>query len=181
MISLRSIIAKKVLHYFFINPGESLYVNELSRKLRLDKRNLVKKLKELQSEGILASEMRGNLKLYTINTEYPLYKEYKRIVYKTFGVEANLKKALRAVEGIKEAYLYGSYASDAMSAHSDIDVLVIGNYDMRVLQRAINKLQSEIDREINVVNMDEVEFKKTMRRKHSFVVDVFSRKTIRII
>jgi len=41
MISLRSKVARKILNYFFINPQESLYVNELSRKLEVDKRNLV--------------------------------------------------------------------------------------------------------------------------------------------
>ena len=56
MISLRSEITKKLLNYFFINPQESLYVNELSSKLQLDKRNLVKKLKELEEVGILKSQ-----------------------------------------------------------------------------------------------------------------------------
>ncbi len=46
MISLRSEITKTVLNYFFMNPQESLYVNELVQKLHLDKRNLVKKIRE---------------------------------------------------------------------------------------------------------------------------------------
>ena len=70
MISLRSEITKKLLNYFFLNPQESLYVNELSRKLALDKRNLVKKLKELENETILKSEKRGNLRFYSINRDY---------------------------------------------------------------------------------------------------------------
>ena len=46
MISFKSKITRELLNYFFINPHQSLYVNELSRKLDLDKRNLVKKIKE---------------------------------------------------------------------------------------------------------------------------------------
>lgn len=83
MVSLRSGVTRKVLNYFFVNPQESLYVNELSRKLDLDKRNLVKKLKELESEGLLKSELRGNLKIYSINKSYPLYKEYQKIILNT--------------------------------------------------------------------------------------------------
>ncbi len=64
MISLKSEITKKILNYFFINPQESLYVNELSRNLDLDKRNLVKKLKELEKEGILKSQINVNLIKY---------------------------------------------------------------------------------------------------------------------
>jgi len=63
MISLRSKIAKELLNYFFINPDDRVYINELSRNLKVDKRNLVKKLKELETEGILKSENRGNLKI----------------------------------------------------------------------------------------------------------------------
>ena len=47
MISLKSELTKTLLNYFFINPHEELYINELSRKLNLDKRNLVKKLKAI--------------------------------------------------------------------------------------------------------------------------------------
>jgi len=56
MISLRSEITRKLLNYFFLNPEASLYVNELARKLGLDKRNLVKKMKELEKEGLLKNE-----------------------------------------------------------------------------------------------------------------------------
>jgi predicted transcriptional regulator len=80
MISLKSEITKKILNYFYINPDDGLYVNELSRTLNLDKRNLVKKLKELEAEGILKSEIRGNLKIYSANKRFPFYKEYKKIV-----------------------------------------------------------------------------------------------------
>ena len=76
MISLRSEITKKILNYFYLHKQESLYVNELVRKLNADKRNLVKKLHELEVENILKSQTRGNLKLYSINSGYSLYKEY---------------------------------------------------------------------------------------------------------
>jgi len=68
MISFRSEITKKVLNYFFLNPQESIYVNELARKLGLDKRNLVKKIRELEEKGLLKSETRGNLKLYSLKS-----------------------------------------------------------------------------------------------------------------
>jgi len=54
MISLKSKITQKVLSLFFINPHEGFYTNELSRRLAVDKRNLVKKLRELELAGLLA-------------------------------------------------------------------------------------------------------------------------------
>lgn len=51
MISTRSNIIKALLGFYFLHPGESFYVNEMVRRLGVDKRNLVKKLKELEKEN----------------------------------------------------------------------------------------------------------------------------------
>lgn len=171
MISLRSKITRKLLNYFFLNPQDNLYINEICKKIRVDKRNLVKKLKELEKKGVLESEEKGNLKLYSIDKNYPLYDEYKKIVLKTIGLEKRLKEILNEVEGIKKAYIYGSYAQDKMDVYSDIDLLVVGKHKILELQKRLNNFQSKIDREINTVNMDEKEFKKRAN-EDSFVKNI---------
>lgn len=181
MISLRSSVTKKILSYFFINPHENLYVNELSRKLNLDKRNLVKKIKQFEVEGILTREARGNLKLYSINKKYLLYDEYRKIIMATIGLQGSLKTSLQHIKGIKHVYVYGSYAKDNMDAHSDIDLLVVGDENTLSLHKAISKLQKEFGREINVVDIDESEFKKKIKQKNPFITDILKQKHIKII
>lgn len=181
MISLKSEITKKLLNYFFLHPEEELYVNELSRTLSLDKRNLVKKVRELETEGLLKSETRGNLKLYRINKDYPLYNEYRQIIFKTVGFEENLRKALKKVKGVKESYVYGSYAKDKMDAYSDIDLLVVGGHSINSLQQELNKLQKETNREINAVNIEQDEFNRKIKNKDPFITAVLKGKHIRII
>ncbi|MBL7072869.1 MAG: nucleotidyltransferase domain-containing protein [Candidatus Omnitrophica bacterium] len=181
MISMKSNVTKVLLNYFFLNPSESLFVNEISRKLDLDKRNLVKKLKELEEEGIMVSETRGNQKIYSINRLYALYEEYRKIVFKTIGIESKLKRMLKQVTGIEKVYLFGSYAKDAMEVHSDIDLLVIGDHKIMDLQKEISKLQKEIGREINVVNMDRKEFEDRKKKNDSFVETIFKEKNIEVI
>lgn len=180
MISLKSEITRKLLNYFFLNPKESLYVNELSRNLVLDKRNLVKKIKELETEGILKSQVRGNLKLYSINRDYPLYNEYRKIVIKTIGFEGNLRNALKDIKALKDAYIYGSYPKNKMDTHSDIDLLIVGSHNIISLQKKLNKLQREINREINVVNMNEKEFKRKIKNRDPFIIGILRNKYIRI-
>jgi len=180
MISLKSEITKKVLNYFFLNPKESLYVNELSRNLALDKRNFVKKIKELETEGILKSQSRGNLVFYSINRDYPLYNEYRKIVIKTIGFEEMLRNALKNIKAINDAYIYGSYAKNKMDTHSDIDLLVVGSHNIISLQKKLNKIQKEINREINVVNMDEKEFKRKIKNNDPFIIGIIRNKHIRI-
>ena len=157
MLSITSELTKSLLGFYFLHEDESLYVNELVRRLGLDKRNLIKKLKELEKEGIFISKMMGNLKYYSLNKRYPLYKEYKSIVLKTIGLEQKLKDALTNIKGIKKAYIYGSYAEDKMDVSSDIDIIVMGNQDTILIQKKISQLQKLLDREINVINVTEKE------------------------
>lgn len=181
MISLKSKITKEILNFFFLNPHESLYVNELCRKLHVDKRNLVKKIKELETKGVLISYSRGNLKFYSINRSFPFYKEYKNIVLKSFGLEDRLRMIISEIPGVTKAYIYGSYAKDKMDSHSDIDLLVVGSHSILSLQKRLNILQRDIDREINVVNMEEREFTKRIKDKDAFIGEVLKRRHIQII
>ena len=181
MIQMRSKITKEILNHFFLNPEESLYVNEMGRRLGLDKRNLVKKLKCLEDEGILVSETRGNQKLYSINADYPLYEEYRKIVFKTIGIENKVKGIIKKMDGVEKAYLFGSYASDKMEMHSDIDLLIVGNHKILDLQKYITKLQKETGRVVNVVNMDKKEFVRRKNGKDPFIETVFREKHIEVV
>lgn len=153
MFSLRSKITQKVLGHFMLHEGAELYVNEMARRLELDPGNLIRKLKELEKKGILKSRTRGKERYYSLNTAYPLLKEYKKIVLKTVGLEHLLKKVLRRVEGIQTALLFGSYARDRMDASSDIDLLLVGTHNTIEAQRQIAPIQRSVDREINVISM----------------------------
>ena len=160
MISLRSKITQRVLADAFLNEKKAFYVNEIARRHHLDSGNVSRKLKELESAGLLQSRMQGAAKFYSLNRKYPLLKEYSRIVLKTTGVESLMKESLKKVKGVEKAFLFGSYASGKMDASSDLDLLVIGRHSLIDLHRKIAELQKEISREINVISLSPEEYKK---------------------
>lgn len=178
MITLRSKITQELLNYFFLNPEAKLYVNEICRKLKLDKRNLVKKLREFEKDGILIVDSIGNMKFYTLNKKYPLYDTFKEIIRRITGVKIELQRIVEANEKIQKAYIYGSYADNTMDSHSDIDVLIIGDHSIIELQKHINKIQSSIDREINIIHMDKNEFNNRIKNKDPFLTHIFNNKYI---
>jgi len=180
MISIRSKITKDILNYLFLNPGESLYVNEIARILGADKRNLVKKLKELEATGILSSFTRGNQKFYGLNREYPLLAEYKKIISKTSGLEARIKHLVDLAKGAESAYIFGSYAEGKMDEASDIDVLVAGSHKAIDLTKNIYKLQKETGREINVISIGSDELKKKLKNKDPFYAGIMKGRHIKI-
>ena len=99
----------------------------------------------------------------------------------TVGFQEQLSSRLKKITGIEEAYIYGSYAQNTMDSHSDIDVLIIGNAGTVVIQKSINKLQKDIDREISVTVMSETDFKRRVKEKNPFVAGILKQKYIKII
>jgi uncharacterized protein len=163
MINLRSKLAQAVLSFFMLNEDAEVYVNELARQLNLDSGNLARKLREFEQAGVLRSTERGRERFYSVNPDFPLRKEYKQIVLKTVGVEQTLREALLKISGVKQAFVFGSYASGKLDASSDIDLFVIGNQNSLTLQKEIAKIQKKIKREINIISMEEAEYRSRAR------------------
>jgi len=181
MLALGSEITKKLLSYMMLHTDESLYLNEIVRKFNFDKRNLVKKLKEFEKEELLLKEKRGSEFYYSLNKNFPLFDEYKKIILKTIGIESQLKTILTGFLGIKKAYIIGSYAKNKMDSFSDIDILVIGGADTVELQKKIAVLQKNVKREINLSNFSESEYEKRKKNNDPFFNDVLNGKKIKLI
>lgn len=165
MISFRSEITKKVLGYFFLHEGSQMYINEMARRFDVDSGNLTRKLEQLQKEGLLMSEFQGMERYFTLNRDFPLYKEYKKIVLKSIGIEEALRKKLENIPGVEQAILFGSYATNQMEQHSDIDLLLVGNHSTLEASKALAALQKTIDRPINCFQLGTKEFQKTKNKK----------------
>jgi len=181
MISLRSKITRKVLNLFFLNEKESFYVNELAKLLKEDPSNLYKKLLELKEEGILSDEFRGKERYFFLNPKYPFLKEYKKIILKGLGFEKILKEKLSKLEGIDSVYIFGSYAKNKLSTESDIDLLIVGDFDTLKLQKTLLEIQKLTGREINSIELTKKEFEKRKKEKDPFLKDIFSKKYIKIL
>ena len=181
MISLRSKVAIKLLDYYFLNPDAQAYINELARILELDPKNTETKLKEFEKEGLFKSEFRGKERYFFLAKDNPILEHYRQIFLKTYGIEKRLKDMLRGINGLKEAYLFGSYANSSMDSSSDIDILAIGSHSVLELQRVAAKLQKDVGREFNIMNLSQKEFEAKKRNKDPFINGVFKTKTIRLV
>src|SRR5438309_3150047 len=126
MLDLRSKARQRLLAYYFTNPTARHHLRDLAERLSIDPSNLSKELGRLEREGLFRSEVSGRQKYFQLNRGYSLFAEVRSIVTKTIGVAPLLGQSLKKIEGIEEAYLYGSFARNQMDASGDIDVLVIG-------------------------------------------------------
>jgi len=180
MIGFRSKITVKILDYYFVNPEKRHYINELADLLEVDPGNLFRKLKELETEGILISETRGNQKYFSLNKNYPLLKEIKKTYEAKYGIVNLLKDRLAKLKNLKEAYIFGSYAQNTLQQESDIDILLIGDHSSLGAKRLILPVQKNIGREINIIDLTPKEFKQRKKKKDEFIKNIFSQKIIKI-
>lgn len=171
----------KLLRLYFTNPSARFYVRQLKEKLEVSVGNLHRELKYLEGQGILSSAKEGNLKYYSLNKSYPLYKELKSIVHKTIGLEGGIKKRLKQIKNINNAFIFGSYAKEKETAVSDIDLFVIGQPNENKLVAKINKLEKELGREINYHVYSKKDLNKKRKEENSFIKAVLNGEKIMLI
>ena len=169
MLDLHSKARRRLLAYYFTNPTASLHLRDLAKRLDVDPSNLSKELRGLEHDGLFLSEISGRQKYFRLNSDYPLYAEVRGIVEKTIGALSLLEQAIRNVEHVQEAYLYGSFARDQQDASSDIDVLLIGNPKAEDLVQTIETLERRLGREINYTTFTREEFESRRARGDAFL------------
>jgi predicted nucleotidyltransferase len=175
---LNSKLRRKLLTYSFTHPDENYYVRELSHLINEDPGNLSRELKRLEDEGLYTSMIKGRLKIFSLNKRYPLFKELKKIIFKTEGVQGSLKDLVQRYEGIALAFLYGSYAKNGERKGSDIDLVVVGNFPRNPFTQDVRQLESKLNREINFISYAESEFAKERKKEGGFLNLVLKDKII---
>lgn len=181
MLDLRSKARQRLLLYYFTNPSAHLHLRDLAERLAIDPSNLSKELGRLEHEGLFKSEMSGHQKYFQLNREYSLFSEVRSIVIKTIGAIPLISQSLQKIEGIREAYVYGSFARGRQDALSDIDVLVIGEPKSEALAEAIQKIERQLGREINYTVLTKNELKRRRARKDAFLENVWHNKRVPLI
>ena len=181
MLDLRSKARQRLLVYYFTNPKARHHLRDLAERLGIDPSNLSKELARLEREGLFRSEVSGRQKYFQLNREYSLFDEVRRIVAKTIGAGPLLAQSLKKIEGIEEAYLYGSFARNQQDAGSDIDVLVIGRPKGNVLAEAMQRLERQLGREINYTVLSRKELEARRVRKDAFLENVWQNKRVSLV
>lgn len=171
----------KVIVHFVTNPKNSYYIRELERLLGESVTPLCRELRKLEGIGLLDSRKQGNLKLYSLNENCPIYPELKGIVLKTRGVGEALRQNLKTIGEIEYAFIYGSTAKDMERRGSDIDLMVIGKVNVENLHSIIREVEDMLKRRVNYTIFTEDEIIQRKKNKDDFIMDVLKEKKIMLI
>jgi predicted nucleotidyltransferase len=165
------------MSYAIAHPGENYYVRELSGLIDEDPGNLSRELRKLEQEGLFISFSKGKEKYYSLNKNYPLLPELKKIVSKTVGVEGSLRDLVAGFKGISLAFIHGSYSKGREQKTSDIDLVVVGTFPEKEFTNQIRQLESRLNREINFTLYPKEDFLAERNKEGAFLNLVVKGKT----
>lgn len=170
----------EILKLFLFNPEDSFYQRQISAITRQSIRGVQREVEKLHNLGLIEKTTQGNRVYYKVNRNCPIFEELKNILFKSVGIAKVLKDNLKK-DGIKVAFIYGSYAKGEESLSSDIDLMVIGDISSRELSGILSKPKRELMREINYVVFPMQEFIKRIKQKDHFLKSVLKDKKMFIV
>ncbi len=163
----------EILNLLFHNPEKKYFLSEISKILGREPGNYKKYIDDFIKEGLLLEERIGNMRFFWLNREYPLYNEIKLIVFKTIGVAFDLSELVARFEGIKLSFIFGSYATNKFNSNSDIDLLVVGEFDINKFTNEITVLENKISRDINYHVYSENDLSQKLKSDNTFINKIY--------
>ncbi len=178
---LSSTVKAEIFRLLFGLNGQPLHVRELERRSGLAIGTVRQELAQLAKAGLIASHMDGNRKYYAARQDHPLYPEIRGLVLKTSGLAEVVRRALERDKRIEFAFIFGSLAQAREQAHSDVDLLVVGDLGLRDVTKLLSGVVDKVGREINPKVFTSHEFRRRKRTGDHFLSRVLAEPRIFVI
>jgi len=166
---LSSNVKAEVFRLLFGLQHQPLHLRELERRSGLAVSTVQQELSRLRRLGLIEARPDGNRTYFVAKEDHPLYNEIRGLVLKTIGLAEVLQRALRKEKRIKVAFVFGSVAQAREQAHSDVDLLVIGDIGLRDVVGLLAGAAEKIGREINPKVLTPSEFRRRKRTGDPFL------------
>jgi hypothetical protein len=125
----------------------------LARELDLDAGAISREADRLERAGILRSERIGNQRLLHPDEASPYFHDLHNLLVKAFGPVDVLSTALAGLNGVEQAFVYGSWAARHLGepgeAPNDLDLLIVGSPNRPALARLVRELGRQLGYEVN--------------------------------
>lgn len=171
-----------LLAQLYLHEEQSMSLTDLSEATQIPYSTVSREVRRLAEVGLLQLTEQGRSKYVAPNLSSPYHRSLRTLVEQTFGPLPILREALANVNGIEEAFIYGSWASryneEPGPAPQDIDVLVIGDPSVKQLRSALRRIEERLRLEINPVIRSSAEWAKDTS---GFKEDVLSKHRVPLV
>lgn len=143
---------------FFLNPGTKAYLRELSAEFGESTNSVRVELNRLTEAKILKSNSFGRKIIYSANNKHSLFRDIQNVVRKFVGLDQLVEDLIKRLGTVEKSFVIGDYAKGIDSGL--IDVVLVGDVDIKTLEKFVYKTGKLIDRKIRPLVLNNVEFEK---------------------
>lgn len=145
---------RRLLARVYLAPDRPAPLSELARELAIDRAGLKREADRLERAGLLRSERVGRQRYLYPDESSPYFRDLYSLLVKAFGPALLIAPELAPIDGIDEAYLYGSWAAryhgEVGLDPADIDVMVVGTPSRIAVAGVERRLTECLGREVNI-------------------------------
>jgi len=142
-------------------------LQELANTLGAPASSVHRELGRALDGGIVVRDASGRPHRYTAATEDSFYEPLALLLRRSIGVEEELRVALSHRRDVLAAVIHGSWAGGSRRPDSDIDVLVVGDADLRDLRRRLRPIGKSVGRTLDLTVLAPDEFRRLVHDRSS--------------
>ena len=156
-------------------------IAELATRVGLAYPTVYDEVGRLLNSGVLRERRAGRTRMISATPDSPIVSPLREILLVATGPVVLLSEELSKIEGVRRAFLYGSFAARSRGVEgpppNDIDVMVIGTPDVVAVYDACSRVERQVGRLVNPTILTEAEFAE----QSGFLQSVRSSPTVAII
>jgi len=164
----------EIIAQFLGDFNRRIYGRELIGKISLGQKNIALALNDLEKEGVLSSETRGNMKYFFLNKKNPLCERYlllAEIMRSLLFMDKNtkLKEILSEISSQADIVcVFGSYAKAIPKKSSDLDLFLVGKFN----KREIKKIGENYGVEISIKGGSKNDFVRALKEDDLLINEI---------
>lgn len=173
---LKSDVQGRILSVPYLNPGSEYSLTDLARLSKTSIPTVMREIDRVVIAGFLLERRIGPTRLVRVDAEHPTFQNLQALLIYGYGPKLVLERQFAGLNGILEAYIYGSWAARYQGVAgpdpTDVDLLIIGDVDRAKAANLGVRASQELGREVSVNNLSvenwksaESYFVKTLRSR----------------
>jgi len=157
----------RLLALLLLQPERRWTLQGLAEALDAPPSSVHRELGRAQAAGVIRRDDGARPYLFSAATDDASFAPLAELLRRSVGVESQLRASLDRPD-VHAAAIYGSWASGNRRPDSDIDVLVVGDADLRELRRLLRPIGKDTGRTVDLTVMRDDEFRHLLAERSSF-------------
>lgn len=171
----------KALKFFLLNPTREIHLRGAVREMNEEINAVRRELERLSQVDLILTESKGNRKYFKLNLAHTYINELVSLFHKSYGLGGDIIAKQDSLGQIEFAVLTPAFTKGIYFGNQIIDVLFVGEVNIKELQKLLEKAEDQIGREVNYSVLKPKELDLRRKRRDQFVTDIMLQDNVMLI